>query len=256
MSFSYYGELCTEVYDHTKKVGQSIDGDIEYYRERLRDFGGGRILEAMVGSGRVIIPLLEAGFQVDGVDASSDMLASCRQRCDEHGLSPELYQAELQELELPHRYDAIIVPAGSFLLIEDREQSIEALKRFYNHLKPGGRLLLDLELPDANFEQSHFAGTAVFHMPSGDLITMEGKLIETSFLHQYKVSLIKYEKWRNGMLIQTELQRFALRWYGVHEFKHVLESCGFTDIVVSADFEYGKALTNDKQPFTFEAVRP
>ncbi|MDB5084356.1 MAG: methyltransferase [Bacilli bacterium] len=32
MSFSYYGELCTEVYDLTKKVGHSFGGDVEYYR--------------------------------------------------------------------------------------------------------------------------------------------------------------------------------------------------------------------------------
>src|SRR5262249_42490715 len=147
------------------------------------------------------------------------------------GLTPELYQGKLQELQLPHQYDAIFVPAGSFLLIEDREESIAALKRFYEHLKPGGRLMLDLFLPDADFELGQFAGTAAFHLPSGDLITMEGKLVESSFLHQYKVSLIKYEKWRNGALIQTELQRFPLRWYGVQEFKYVLESCGFTDIV-------------------------
>jgi hypothetical protein len=54
MSFSYYGELCTEVYDLTKHVGQSIGGDIEYYREKLKHCKG-RILEAMVGSGRVMI---------------------------------------------------------------------------------------------------------------------------------------------------------------------------------------------------------
>ncbi|KRE49913.1 hypothetical protein ASG81_03855 [Paenibacillus sp. Soil522] len=34
MSFSYYGELCTEVYDLTKEIGQSFNGDIEYYQER------------------------------------------------------------------------------------------------------------------------------------------------------------------------------------------------------------------------------
>lgn len=80
MSFSYYGELCTEVYDLTKKIGQSIGGDLEYYREKLKNCKE-RILEAMVGSGRVIIPLLESGLIVDGVDYSHEMLASCRKHC-------------------------------------------------------------------------------------------------------------------------------------------------------------------------------
>ncbi|PWW06524.1 hypothetical protein DFQ01_103428 [Paenibacillus cellulosilyticus] len=115
--------------------------------------------------------------------------------------------------------------------------------------------MLDLFLPDTNFECGQFGGTSTFALPNGDIITMEGKLLEADLYKQYKVSLIKYEKWRNGALLQTELQRFALRWYGVEEFKLVLESIGFSDVVVSADFEYGKAPANGKQKFVYEAVR-
>ncbi|WP_219835057.1 class I SAM-dependent methyltransferase [Paenibacillus sp. R14(2021)] len=254
MSFSYYGELCTEVYDHTKKIGQSIGGDIEYYRDKVKDCKG-RILEAMVGSGRMYIPLLEAGLLADGVDASPHMLASCRQRCEERGLAARLYESELQKLDLPERYEAIIVPAGSFLLIDDREASVQALKRLHAHLQPGGRLLLDLFLPDTNFECGRFGGTSTFHLPDGDIITMEGKLVEADLFHQRKVSHMKYEKWRGGVLIGTELQYFALRWYGIEEFKYVLESVGFTDIKVSADYVDGSAATKATEYFVYEATR-
>lgn len=43
--FSFYSTLCTELYDYTKPVGYSLNGDIEYYKERLKDCRG-RILEA------------------------------------------------------------------------------------------------------------------------------------------------------------------------------------------------------------------
>lgn len=251
MSFSYYGELCTEVYDLTKEIGQSLGGDLEYYRDRLKHCKG-RILEAMVGSGRVIIPLLESGLIVDGIDYSPEMLASCRQRCEKRELTTNLYESNLQELSLPDKYEAIIIPAGSFLLIEKREESLTALKRLYEHLHPGGRLMLDLFLPE---NSGQFGGTSTFNLPNGDSITMEGKLVETDLYNQYQVSYLKYEKWRNGALIQTELQRFALRWYGIEEFKLVLENIGFSDVIVSADFDYGKAPTNGKQRFVYEAVR-
>ncbi|RFU64696.1 class I SAM-dependent methyltransferase [Peribacillus glennii] len=255
MSFSYYGELSTEVYDFTKRVGQSLGGDIEYYREILKNCKG-RILEAMVGSGRVIIPLLESGLQVDGVDYSPEMLASCRRRCEKRGLKPNLFESDLKELSLPNKYEVIIIPAGSFLLIEKREESIEVLKRLYEHLEPGGKIILDLFLPDHNFEVGgRFEGTSVFNLPNGDTITMEEKLVEADLFNQHKVSFLKYEKWRAGKLIQSELQRFALRWYGVEEFKLVLESIGFSDVMVSADFENGKQPTNSKQTFAYEAVK-
>ncbi|MBP1966673.1 SAM-dependent methyltransferase [Paenibacillus aceris] len=182
MSFSYYGELCTEVYDLTKKIGQSLGGDLEYYRDRLKHCKG-PILEAMVGSGRVIIPLLESGLLVDGVDYSPEMLASCRQRCEDRKLVPHLYDSNLQELSLPNKYEAIIIPGGSFLLIEKREESLNALRRLYQHLQPGGRLILDIFLPDTNFECGQFGGTSTFNLPNGDIITMEGKLVEADFFN-------------------------------------------------------------------------
>lgn len=258
MSFSYYGELCTEVYDLTKKIGQSFDGDIEYYRERLKDCNG-RILEAMVGSGRVIIPLLESGLNIEGVDYSPEMLASCRLRCEALELNTNLYEADLKELNLPYKYEAIIIPGGSFLLIENREEAIQVLKRLYEHLEIGGRLILDLFLPDNDWNSDDlgkWVGSSLVHCLNGDIITMESKCTEVDlFFNQNKVSLLKYEKWRNGELIQTELQRFAIRWYSVEEFKFMLESIGFTNVQVYADFEYGKQPTNGNQKIVYEAVK-
>ena len=57
-----------------------------------------------------------------------------------------------------------------------------------------------------------------FLLPSGDGITLENKSIEIDWLNQVTVSYLKYEKWSKGQLVQTELQRFALRWYGIEEF--------------------------------------
>lgn len=254
MSFSNYGELCTVVYDLTKKIGQSFGGDIEYYRSRLQE-NEGYTLEAMVGSGRVIIPLLEAGLKVDGMDYSADMLAACQTRINERGLSSNLYQSNLQQLELPRKYDNIIIPGGSFLLIEKREESKQALKQIYDYLEDSGRLILDIFLPTENFEAGKLLRTLTVDCPNGDIITMEDKLVDVNFFEQYKVSYLKYEKWRKGSLIQTELQRFAIRWYGIEELKLIMESIGFRNVSISADFEYGKQPTHARQSFVFEATK-
>lgn len=250
--FSYYSKLCTEVYDLTKPVGCSLNGDIEYYQERLKSCSG-RILEAAVGSGRFLIPLLEAGYTVDGIDYSPEMLESCRKRCEERGLHSNLYEARLQDFTLPHQYEAIIIPTGSFCLLEDREDSLAALRCFYKHLAPGGRLIVDLHLP-YDWKPAEIT-TSTFSLPDGDGITMECRSIEMDWLHQYTVSYIKYEKWRQGKLIQSELQRFALRWYGVEEFKLILSSLGYADITCSADYVYGQQPSRADQMITFEAIR-
>ncbi|MDF2945434.1 MAG: Methyltransferase type 12 [Bacillales bacterium] len=254
MSFSNYGELCTEVYDLTKKIGQSFGGDIEFYKERLKDIEG-NILEAMVGSGRVLIPLLEAGINIEGVDYSKNMLASCQATLDERGLVTNLYQGDLTKLSLPKKFDAIIIPASSILLIDNREDSIKSITSLYNQLNPGGKLILDISLPDNDFLPNENGSTSVFTLPNGDTITMEKKLTEVDFLNQFKVYLLKYEKWRNGSLIQTELQRFALRWYGVEEFRLLLKEIGFSKINITADYLSGKQPDNKTGTFVFEATK-
>lgn len=89
--FKEYGPLSTMMYQKTKAVGQSLDGDIEYYYDFLQDVKGS-ILEAGVGTGRVLIPLLEKGLNVEGVDVSEDMLSQCKQNMEAYSVSTFVYQ--------------------------------------------------------------------------------------------------------------------------------------------------------------------
>jgi SAM-dependent methyltransferase len=251
MSLGSYGRLATEAYDSDKPIGHSF-GDVEFYLQKLRSCTG-PVLEPAVGTGRVLIPLLEAGIEVEGVDNSPEMLAICRARCAERELQPVLQEGHMGSLSLPQRYEAIIVPAGSFLLIERREESLGTLKRFREHLLPGGRLILDLEL-QTDFRLGNIS-TGTVETPQGETITTEAKVVEVNFLEQYSVSHLRYEKWRDDELLQTEMQRIALRWYGLDEFELVLKSLGFSEVMVSADYEYGKRPTCAEQSGALERRR-
>lgn len=68
-----YGKLASWVYDLDKPVGHSF-GDQEFYRARLSQCDSGPVLEPAVGNGRLFIPLIEAGFEMEGFDASVEML--------------------------------------------------------------------------------------------------------------------------------------------------------------------------------------
>lgn len=249
--FSFYSKLSTEVYDIDKPIGHSF-GDVEFYKTRLENVNG-RILEPAVGTGRILIPLLESGFTVDGIDISNEMLSLCKSHCDERRLKPELFQANMQSFSMPHKYEAIIVPTGSFLLLKNRSDSINALKCFYEHLSLGGRLIVDIFL-QTNFKTG-VTSTRTWTTHTGDLITLNETLVEVSFIDQYTISHMRYEKWHNKKLIQTELERFPLRWYGVEEFKLILESIGFSDIIISSDYKFEEYPTNESQIITFEAYR-
>ena len=110
--------------------------ELDLYRQHLQS----PVLDAGCGAGRLLAPLREEGFAVDGCDASADMIERCRRRAPE----ATLWVSALHELEPPRRY-ASIVCSGVLGLGSTRGQDIQALERLHGALLPGGTLVLDNE---------------------------------------------------------------------------------------------------------------
>lgn len=247
---SYYSKLSAEVYDLDKPIGHSF-GDVEFYLERIKSCKGA-ILEPATGTGRMLIPLLEQGLNVEGFDSSRDMLDICRENCRKRGLNPNIFIANMESFSRETRYEAIILPAGSFLLLHKRSDSIKALQNFFDHLSNGGRLIVDIFLQTDLSIGS--VSTKSWKCDNGDIITLESKIVEIDYINQYSVTYGRYEKWREGKLLKTELEYFPLRWYGVEEFRLILEKIGFKNIIISSDYKFGQYPTKPDQIITFEAT--
>lgn len=249
-----YGDLCSEVYDLTKPVGGDYP-DVAYYEQRLGDIGGVS-LEIAVGTGRLLVPLLEAGFTVDGVDNSPQMLNFCRRNCEARGLAPDLYEGDFQSMRLPRQYEAVIISFGSFMLLEDRADAVKALENFARHLSPGGRLFVDLELPSlADFRNGEKRHVQTVQCPDGSGITVE-EAITCDLLEQVNSSLLRYDRVRDGRVVETELQRLPVRWYGKHEFTSLLKQTGFTEIELCADYREDSEPTRESTHLCFSATYP
>lgn len=232
--YKEYGELSTMLYEFTKPVGHSIDGDIAYYSKKLENITG-RILEAGVGTGRMLIPLIDNGYIVDGVDSSAEMLKQCRANLDEHEVEALLYEQDLVDLSLPHRYDAIIMPTGSFCLLP-KERVKKVLKNFYNHLNAGGQLIVDLEMP-VSFKEGVIS-TSSFSMTEDMGIILTSYSEKIDWLNQRTSSINRYELVEKGKVIKTEISNFILYWYGISEFEILLSHLNYKDI--SYEVGYGK----------------
>src|SRR2546427_13128353 len=141
---SAYGAPATLFYDADKS--SAGEAEVAWYAARLPR-GAGPVLEAMAGSGRLLVPLLEAGFEVHGVDSSEAMLASCEKRIANGGRATQLYRQNVTTLNLPTRYAAAFIAAGSFQLLPDPIAALDALLRIRAPLIDPGLLLLGLVLP-------------------------------------------------------------------------------------------------------------
>ena len=115
--------------------------DRPFYRE-LIEGSGEPALDVGCGTGRLVLDYLRSGIDIDGVDNSPEMLAICREKAAAVGLAPNLYLQEMQTLDLPRRYQTIVVPSSSFQLVLDPADATAAMERFAAQLVPGGMLVM------------------------------------------------------------------------------------------------------------------
>lgn len=245
-----YGALAAEIYDIDKPFGAL--SDTRFHLERFSGFER-PILEPACGSGRTLVPFLEAGLDITGFDQSPEMLERCRARCAERGFSPDLGQQRFEDFRYPRKFGAILVPVGTFTLIDDLAVARSVLRRFRDHLEPGGVVVLDMQplkfLADTRDDRRRWIA------PNGDLLTVEGVRTNTDWLTQRREAMLRYERWRDNRLIETHMEPMAQRYWGLEEFRLFLEAAGFAGVTVTGGYDRSRGPRRADQVWTFEAVR-
>ncbi|MFH9426357.1 class I SAM-dependent methyltransferase [Streptomyces sp. NPDC017529] len=133
--------------------------DVEYrttedhgYLQRLVTDRVRSILEIPSGSGRNADWLIAAGRRVVCADLEPGMVDQVRARIEKAAAQDRVtaVQADMRELDLPERFDLILVPQEAFQLLHEPGDAERALPRLASHLRPGGTLLLDLHTFDSD----------------------------------------------------------------------------------------------------------
>lgn len=228
------------------------------YFQRYVERGGGPALDVACGTGRVLIPLLRAGLDVDGCDVSADMIARCREKAEREGFEPTLWSQPMHELDPPRRYRTIYV-CGAIGLGSTREQDAQALRRFREHLEPGGTLLIDTEMPYADsHEWQHWLKDKRAELPQppheprerkrasdGSEYALAARLVDIDPLEQQLTYEMRAQRWRDGELEAEEIRPLTTRLYFKNELVLMLEQAGFTDIEVQGDHNDASATPED-----------
>ncbi len=112
--------------------------------------GRGDILELGCGSGRLLLPLAQAGFTVTGVELSTRMLELARLRVEAAGASRQvrLVQGDFERAELGGPYGLAFCAMNTFMHLLSQRQQLRALHHWRHSLDDRGLLLLDLFNPD------------------------------------------------------------------------------------------------------------
>jgi SAM-dependent methyltransferase len=220
--------------------------EIEYFG---RYVGRGQpALDAGCGTGRLLIPWLQEGYDVDGCDVSEDMVARCRASAEQARFAPTLWVQALHDLDPPRRYRTIVV-CGVFGLGSTREQDDEALRRLHASLEPGGTLLLDSEVPYvSSMRWQNWPKDEREQIPEdwpergmtreakdGSVYELRSRAVRVDPLDQSVVLAMRAEKHGADQTLTIEEHELAMRGYFCHELVMMLERAGFHSVDVRGD---------------------
>lgn len=206
------------------------DADIPLYLDFARRTGG-PVLEVACGTGRLMVPLLEQGLRVVGVDNSGPMLERARQVIGRAGLASRatLHEADVRQLDLRERFRLAILGLDSFGLLPTIDDQVDALVRIRRHLEPDGLLVLDLsngngrgaEPPDELVLQH--AGTD----PETGRPLSKWTARGTDHAEQVDSYTYFYDEIQVDGSVRRSTTTLNLRYFGRFELELLLERAGF-----------------------------
>lgn len=222
-----YLKLCTEFYDLEQHVnGAQAQAFFLHHAHQAH----GPILEPMCGTGRFLIPMLQAGFDVEGFDASAHMLDAFKKK---YALisnqTPPVRQEWVQHFSSNKRYQLIFVPYGSWGLITNLEESQKGLSVLFQHLLPGGKLILEIETVASVPQPCGIWRRGIHTRVDGSKIALS-TLTSYDNTSQIFQSLCRYESMVNGHIEETEEEDFRQYLYRFDELDELLKRAGFKDI--------------------------
>jgi SAM-dependent methyltransferase len=218
--------------------------DVEFYLDLARRCGS-PVLELACGTGRLLVPLLEAGFEVHGFDISEQMLSSCRRKVAERPLDDRarLFLADMAGFDLPRQDFALaFVALRSFMHLLTQADQLACLRSVYQHLRPGGIFALNVIAPDverlAQKPTETFVVRREFDLPNGHHVVRHDRLVKHDVVQQVRQFEFKFEEFDTaGALARERLVPLYTRYTFREELLLLFERAGLELIEIYRDYE-------------------
>jgi SAM-dependent methyltransferase len=199
----------------------------------------GAVLELGCGTGRILLPIARAGRTVVGLDASSQMLARCREKL---AVEPEpvrarvaLHEGDARDFDVGATFPLVIAPFRIVQHLTTVEDQLHFLASVLRHLAPGGRFIFDVFNPSFTAlvaaDGTEREDTPEQPLPDGRSFRRTARVKRVRWLDQ--VSEIELTYYVSG---QAFVQAFEMRWYLYVELLHLLARAGLRVRDVYGDF--------------------
>ncbi|MFO1306667.1 MAG: class I SAM-dependent methyltransferase [Burkholderiales bacterium] len=157
-------------------MGQNMRfDDVAFYAHQCARRAG-RVLEIGCGNGRILLPLLQAGHEAYGIDASGPMLRELARKSASAGLPMRGARADGRRLPFPRStFACVLCPYSMVTYVTSDEDCLAFMRGAHDVLAPGGALVVDAFVPRPVVAQSEF--TEDYRRPWGAFTLVRAKRI-------------------------------------------------------------------------------
>lgn len=228
-------------------VGDNIPYGLDFYVALARQ-ANGPVLDVACGTGRILIPCLQAGVDIEGLDLYEPMLQRLRKKAAALGLTPRLHQADMSDFSVPRRFALVMIPFNAFIHNMTQESQIRCLTLCREHLSPGGLLAFDTFFPAMEYVSTP-PGTRVLegeipHPETGLPMRMyDTRTIDRVAQTQHSLNELELLA-ADGSIMTVHRSEISGRYFYKHEMELLLRIAGFARWEICGDFD-GRPLTRE-----------
>ena len=236
----------SDIYKHPAEYDLEHLGDAEdiaFYVSLVRSLRPRRVLELGCGTGRITLPLAEegarSGFEMIGLDNQPQMLERAMQSLATAPLEVrqcvQFFEGDMRTFSAEAKLDLIAIPCSSLSHVLELDDQIAIFKRCYGNLNPGGRFIVEVNMPN----MAAYADS--FNLPPRTPLEIDldvaddsdgTRLIRRKTTHyrsdqQLAEIRFLYEKYRNGRAVESYIDDFKSHVFFPRELALLFIHAGF-----------------------------
>ncbi len=210
----------------------------------------GPVLDIACGTGRILLPCLEAGVDIEGLDLYEPMLKRLRTTAATLNVSPRLHQADMCDFSLPRSYGLVMIPFNAFIHNMTQQAQISCLERCREHLLPGGKLVFDTFFPSPEIVGAPPEHTCPRRGNSASANRLADAHVRHTHIRPRRADAAFAERARAAVRRWHRPVRSSLpdqlRYVYKHEMELLLRVAGFARWEICGDFD-GRPLTREDE---------
>ena len=246
--YDVWGDFVDELikqYGISKAIDKKIENDEDKSdEEKALEQEKNLVVELGCGTGSFTLEMVKRGYDIMGIDLSSDMLDIARRKSIDAGFDVMFLEQDMRELDLYCTAGTIVSVCDSINYLTEDSDVIDCFKLVNNFLFPGGIFIFDF---NTLYKYKEVIGdTTIAENREDCSFIWENYYDEESHINEYDLTIFARCD-SNDEIFRRSIETHYQRGYTLEEMKHFIEVSGLAFVTaIDADTHEAPCQTSER----------